>query len=129
MKQTQHKIPRIYMSQSALDLLHKVKEKHGDVMFHISGGCCDGSSPMCFAKGEFLLGTQDIYLGSVEESAFYISRSTFTYYENTYIHIDAVEGRGTSFSLEIPLGYRFILSSTLIEDKDKGFVQQPVNVE
>ncbi|MFV0432180.1 MAG: DUF779 domain-containing protein [Alphaproteobacteria bacterium] len=120
-------IPRVSISENAIDILKKVKEEHGLVMFHISGGCCDGSSPMCLSEGELFVGEQDLYLGLVEDCGVYIAKTTFRYYENMYIHIDAVEGRGASFSLEIPLGYRFILASSLIDDTDLDKVQKPMN--
>ena len=84
-------------------------------MFHQSGGCCDGSSPMCFAKGDFLIGSSDVWLGAVHGCDFFMAEDQFEYWKHTQLTIDVTPGRGASFSLEIPLGIRFLIRSRLFE--------------
>lgn len=83
-------------------------------MFHQSGGCCDGSAPMCFARGEFRVGESDVKLGEVHGQPFYMAKDQFEYWQHTHLTIDVVPGRGSSFSLEIPLGVRFVIRSRLL---------------
>lgn len=82
-------------------------------MFHQSGGCCDGSQPMCFEQGDFRVGQSDVCLGEIEGCPFWMSRDQFEYWKHTHLTINAVPGRGASFSLEIPMGYRFLTESRL----------------
>jgi uncharacterized protein (DUF779 family) len=96
---------------SAKALIQKLKSEHGELMFHQSGGCCDGSSPMCFVKGEFKLGQRDVKLGELEGCEFYIGGDQYERWKHTTLLIDVVPGRGASFSLEIPEGVRFIVRS------------------
>ncbi len=96
---------------SAKALINKLKSQHGELMFHQSGGCCDGSSPMCFVKGEFKLGARDVKLGELEGCEFYIGGEQYERWKHTTLLIDVVPGRGASFSLEIPEGVRFIVRS------------------
>jgi len=84
-------------------------------MFHQSGGCCDGSSPMCFAKGDFIIGESDVLLGQIDECDFWMSEDQFEYWKHTHLTIDVTRGRGASFSLEIPMGVRFMIRSRLFE--------------
>jgi len=92
-------------------------------MFHQSGGCCDGSAPMCFAKGDFLIGSRDLCLGEIHGCRFYMAADQFEYYKNTHITIDVSEGRGSSFSLEIPLGLRFMAISRLFTEDELSHVR------
>lgn len=87
-------------------------------MFHQSGGCCDGSSPMCFEKGDFRIGESDVWLGAVHGCDFYMSEDQFEYWKHTHLTIDVTPGRGASFSLEIPLGVRFLIRSRLFTDEE-----------
>ncbi len=87
-------------------------------MFHQSGGCCDGSQPMCFEAGEFYVGSSDVCLGTIEGADFWMSQDQFEYWKHTQLTIDIVEGRGSSFSLEIPLGLRFIVHSRLFTSSE-----------
>ncbi|MDB5134138.1 MAG: hypothetical protein JWP37_741 [Mucilaginibacter sp.] len=87
-------------------------------MFHQSGGCCDGSQPMCFEKGEFKVGESDVYLGDIDGCAFFMGRDQFEYWKHTQLNVDISPGRGSSFSLEIPLGLRFIIRSRLFNDDE-----------
>lgn len=89
-------------------------------MFHQSGGCCDGSSPMCFAINDFKIGSSDLLLGQIYGCNFYISKEQFKYWKNTHLTVDITEGRGASFSLEIPLGVRFVIKSRLFTKDELG---------
>ena len=105
------KIPRIKVTEAAAKVIDQLRESNGELMFHQSGGCCDGSSPMCYPKGEFLVGTADVWLGEIHGCDFYMARDQFEYWEHTELTIDVVKGRGASFSIEIPLGIRFVTKS------------------
>lgn len=105
-------------TQDAIDLIESLKSQHGTLMFHQSGGCCDGSAPMCFKSGEFMVGYSDVGLGYVSDCAFWMSKDQFEYWRHTLLVLDVVEGRGSSFSLEIPSGKRFIIRSVLFESED-----------
>ncbi len=111
---------RIDFTPAAKELIDQIKVDHGDVMFHQSGGCCDGSAPMCFPKGEFRVGSSDVMLGSIEDSEFYMSADQFEYWQHTHLTIDVTEGRGASFSLEIPYGKRFVVRSRLFTDTERA---------
>src|SRR5205085_7362608 len=92
-------------------------------MFHQSGGCCDGSSPMCYPAGEFRVGPQDVFLGEVEDSPFYIGAAQFEYWRHTRLIIDVVPGRGAGFSLEAPEGVRFLTRSRLFTDGEAAALE------
>jgi uncharacterized protein (DUF779 family) len=109
---------RVLVTEAAAKLIETLKEKHGPLMFHQSGGCCDGSQPMCFEEGEFKLGSSDIQLGEIEGCGFYMSRDQYAYWQHTQLTIDITPGRGSSFSLEIPLGYRFMVHSRLFTEEE-----------
>ena len=93
-------------------------------MFHQSGGCCDGSQPMCFEDGEFIIGDSDVLLGHVHGCPFYMSRDQFEYWKHTQLTLDIVEGRGSSFSLEIPMGLRFMITSRVFTDSELTKLQE-----
>jgi uncharacterized protein (DUF779 family) len=116
-------VERLSVTDKAKDVIDQLREKHGDLMFHQSGGCCDGSAPMCFAKGEFLLGSRDLCLGEIHGCKFYMAADQFEYYKNMHITIDVSKGRGSSFSLEIPLGVRFMAISRLFTDEEANNVR------
>jgi len=109
---------RVSATPAALELVAKLAAQHGDLLFHQSGGCCDGSAPMCFPRGEFLVGDNDVKLGEVGGQPFYMSRSQFEYWEHTHLIIDAVPGNGGMFSLERPTGLRFLTRSRLYSDAE-----------
>jgi uncharacterized protein (DUF779 family) len=112
---------RIDVTPKAIELINELKARHGELMFHQSGGCCDGSQPMCFEKGDFRLGYSDVCLGVVEGCEFWMSKDQFEYWKHTHLTLNVVEGRGASFSLEIPYGKRFLIESRLFtveETKD-----------
>lgn len=104
-------IPRVKVTDEAKKIINGLREKFGDLMFHQSGGCCDGSSPMCYEAGEFLVGSSDVWLGEIDGCDFYMAKDQFEFFKHTELTIDVTEGRGASFSLEIPLGVRFVTKS------------------
>ncbi|HRY15838.1 MAG: DUF779 domain-containing protein [Candidatus Competibacteraceae bacterium] len=111
-------IPRVLATDAALDLIARLKTKYGPLMFHQSGGCCDGSSPMCYPDGEFLVGDSDVRLGEIGGCPFYMSAAQFEYWKHTQLTIDVVPGRGGMFSLEGPEGLRFLTRSRLFTDEE-----------
>lgn len=111
-------VQRVSATQAALDLIDVLQAEHGRLMFHQSSGCCDGSAPMCFPEGEFLLGSADVKLGDVGGAPFYMSESQFRYWEHTHLTLDAIQGTGGQFSLERPTGRRFIIRSRLYTDEE-----------
>ncbi|GAB3920286.1 DUF779 domain-containing protein [Larkinella terrae] len=108
-------ISRVEVTGAAVIIIDKLKRENGELMFHQSGGCCDGSSPMCFAKGDFIVGSSDVWLGQIHGCDFFMSEDQFEYWKHTQLTIDVTPGRGASFSLEIPLGVRFLIRSRLFE--------------
>ena len=114
---------RVICTPAAVDLIRTVRAKHGPVMFHQSGGCCDGSAPMCFPQGEFLLGDHDRLLGEIDGAPFYISGPQFAYWRHTQLIIDVVPGRGGMFSLEGPEGLRFLTRSRVFTDEESARLQ------
>ena len=102
---------RVIATDAALALIDLLQARHGKVMFHQSGGCCDGSSPMCYEEGDLILGTQDVYLGEIGGAPFYMHKNQFDYWKHTQLIIDVVEGRGGMFSLEGVEGKRFLTRS------------------
>ena len=110
--------PRVAATDDAKAVIDRLRERYGPLMFHQSGGCCDGSSPMCFEDGDFRLGTSDVYLGDLHGCPFYMARDQFAYWEHMQLTIDVKEGRGASFSLEIPMGVRFVVRSRLFSDEE-----------
>ena len=104
-------LDRVDATEDALVLLRKLKAQHGALMFHQSGGCCDGSAPMCYPKGEFKVGARDVLLGTIEGVEFYIGGDQWALWQHTRLTLDVVPGRGSGFSLEAPEGLRFIIRS------------------
>ena len=107
-------VERVLATEAALSLIERLQIKHGPLMFHQSGGCCDGSAPMCYPLGEFCTGASDVKLGEIGECPFYMSAAQFEYWQHTQLIIDVVPGRGAGFSLEAPEGLRFITRSRLL---------------
>lgn len=112
---------RVDITEKAAKVLKELKAKHGDLIFHQSGGCCDGSAPMLFEKGDMYLDESDILLGEVEGVNFYMNQDQFEYWKHTHLTVDITEGRGASFSLEIPLGLRFLIYSRLLTEAESSF--------
>lgn len=114
---------RVAVTPAAAELLTKLVENHGPVMFHQSGGCCDGSAPMCYAEGDFLTGDSDVHLGDLDVPGLdpvpvWIGRAQYGVWSHTRLTIDAVPGRGAGFSLESPEGMRFLTRSRLFTDDE-----------
>jgi uncharacterized protein (DUF779 family) len=109
---------RVIGTDSALALIATLRAKHGDLMFHQSGGCCDGSAPMCYPQGEFIIGDYDRLLGHIGGVPFYISGPQFEYWKHTQLIIDVVPGRGGMFSLDGPEGLRFLTRSRLFTETE-----------
>ncbi len=116
---------RVSITPEACGLIDELRKDHGPLMFHQSGGCCDGFAPMCFADGEFRIGDSDILLGRVHDCPFYMSKDQYEYWKHTHLTLDIVKGRGSSFSLEIPLGFRFIIHSRLFREEEMILINQP----
>nr|WP_091641495.1 DUF779 domain-containing protein [Aquisalimonas asiatica] len=120
-------VSRVTATDAALELIATLRSKHGDLMFHQSGGCCDGSAPMCYPLGEFRVGGSDVRLGEIGGCPFYMSESQFEYWKHTQLIIDVVPGRGGMFSLEGPEGLRFLTRSRLYTDTEWALLDdQPV---
>ena len=111
-------VDRVTVTPAAAELMRRLKAIHGDLMFHQSGGCCDGSAPMCYPKGEFWVGGQDVLLGHIEGCSFYIGAAQYEYWAHTQLTIDVVPGRGSGFSLEAPEGVRFLTRSQVFTDEE-----------
>ncbi|GAA2635315.1 DUF779 domain-containing protein [Streptomyces vastus] len=112
--------PRVELTSAAAELLRRLRAVHGPLMFHQSGGCCDGSAPMCYPEGEFRTGDSDVLLASLtvegvdEPVSFWMSKSQYEVWSHTRLIVDVVEGRGSGFSLEAPEGVRFLIRSRLV---------------
>ncbi len=115
---TAARVERVAVTASAAAMLEQLQEEHGPLVFHQSGGCCDGSSPMCFPRGEFRIGQRDVYLGTIANTPFYIGGEQFEYWKHTQLTIDVVPGRGSGFSVEAPEGVRFLTRSRLFSDEE-----------
>ncbi len=113
-------VTRVEATQAALDLIARLEARHGPLMFHQSGGCCDGSSPMCYPRGEFLVGDGDVLLATLGDTPFYMSKPQFEYWKHTQLILDVVPGRGGMFSLEGPEGVRFLIRSRVFTDDEIG---------
>lgn len=106
-------IPRVKITPEAAAVVEQLRAANGELMFHQSGGCCDGSSPMCYPKDEFMVGGSDVWLGEIAGCDFYMAKDQFEFWQHTELTIDVVKGRGASFSIEIPLGLRFVTKSRI----------------
>lgn len=109
-------VDRVIATPEAVALIVKLRELHGELMFHQSGGCCDGSAPMCYPADEFRTGEQDVLLGCIGGCRFYIGAAQYEYWQHTQIIVDVVPGRGSGFSLEAPEGVRFISRGRVFTD-------------
>ena len=116
-------VERVIVTPAAVDLIEKLCAEHGPLLFHQSGGCCDGSAPMCFPAGEFMVGSADVKLGTIAGVPFYMSESQFEYWQSTQLIIDVVPGNGGMFSLERPTGLRFLTRSRLFQDDENAWLE------
>jgi uncharacterized protein (DUF779 family) len=104
-------VARVLVTPQAAALLRELRDEHGPLMIHQSGGCCDGSAPMCYPRAEFHIGQRDVLLGEIEECPVYIGGAQFELWKHTQLIIDVVPGRGAGFSLESPKGVRLLTRS------------------
>jgi uncharacterized protein (DUF779 family) len=115
-------VSRVAVTPEAVELIRRIRGDHGPLMFHQSGGCCDGSSPMCYPAGDFITGDSDIRLGELpvddDPVPIWMSRPQYEYWKHTHLTIDVVPGRGAGFSLEAPYGVRFLLRSRLLTQEE-----------
>lgn len=111
-------VERVTATAAAEAMIGKLAAQHGPLLFHQSGGCCDGSAPMCYPRGEFRVGAQDVYLGEIAGQPFYMGAAQFDYWQQTHLIIDVVPGRGSGFSLEAPEGVRFLTRSRVYTDEE-----------
>jgi len=109
---------RVSATPETLALIERLLKIHGPLLFHQSGGCCDGSAPMCYPRGEFKVGAQDVYLGEIGGQPFYMGAAQFEYWQHTHLIIDVVPGRGSGFSVEAPEGVRFLTRSRVYTDAE-----------
>ena len=113
-------VEKVIATEAALALVAELQVQYGkDLMFHQSGGCCDGSAPMCFPADEFRIGNSDVRVGEIHGCPFYMNDFQFEYWKNMQLTIDVTPGRGSSFSLEIPLGWRFVVKSRLFTEEEE----------
>ncbi len=117
-------VSRVAVTDQAAELLRRLADRNGPLMFHQSGGCCDGSAPMCYPAGEFLTGDADVLLeslsvpGVADPVPFWMSASQYEYWSHTHLTVDVVPGRGSGFSLEAPYGLRFLTRSRLLTEQE-----------
>ncbi len=116
-------LARVVATPAALALIDELRQRHGEVMFHQSGGCCDGSSPMCYPEGEFRVGGSDVLLGSIDGAAFYMSGPQFEAWRHTQLILDVVPGRGGMFSLDNGTGKRFFIRSRVFTDEERAALE------
>ena len=109
---------QVLRTPAAVELMASLEAKYGELMFHQSGGCCDGSSPMCYPRGELMVGESDVLVGTLGDTPFYMSKSQFEYWKHTQLILDVVPGRGGMFSLEGPEGVRFLIRSRVFTDEE-----------
>ena len=117
-------VARVLITEEAKRVVDSLREEHGPLMFHQSGGCCDGSSPMCFPEGELMLNETDVFLGTIADCGFYMSKDQYEYWKHTQLTVDIVQGRGSSFSLEIPLGLRFVIKSRMFNEEERKVLEE-----
>jgi uncharacterized protein len=115
-------VARVAITDEAAKVLRELEAQHGPLLFHQSGGCCDGSSPMCYPRGEFKVGQRDVFLGEIGGTPFYIGAQQFEYWQHTQLLIDVVPGRGGGFSLEAPLGVRFLTRSRVFDTEEQEWL-------
>ena len=115
---SEDELVRVKATPAALDLIASLRAQHGDVLFHQSGGCCDGSAPMCYPVNDYIVGDLDVRLGKIGEAQVYISRPQFEYWQHTQLIIDVVPGRGGMFSLENGSGQRFLTRGRVFTDDE-----------
>ena len=118
------KVDRVGITDAAAAVLRELIAQHGPLLFHQSGGCCDGSSPMCFPRGEFRVGERDVLLGELEGTPFYIGGQQYQVWQHTQLLIDVVPGCGSGFSLEAPMGVRFLTRSRVFDPEERAWLEK-----
>jgi len=119
-----HVIARVTATPATLELIAILRGRYGPLMFFQSGGCCDGSAPMCYPAGEFNISDTDVYLGNLDGTPFYMGCEQFEYWEHTQLIIDVVDGNGGMFSLDNGTGRRFLTRSRLFTDEELAVLKQ-----
>lgn len=122
-------VERVVATEATLALIAQLKAEHGDMLFHQSGGCCDGSAPNCFLPNEIMIGAQDIKLGEIGGVPFYISKSQYDYWKHTQLIIDVIDGQGGNFSLESTTGKGFLTRSRLFTDDEWSSLEKIVEAD
>ena len=112
------KMKRVISTEKTEKLISELVNDHGPLVFHQSGGCCDGSAPMCFPRSEFKVGSRDVFLGEIGQQPFFIAEDQYSYWEHTQLIIDVVKGRGGMFSVEGPTGNRFLTRSRVFTEDE-----------
>ena len=118
---------RVDVTPKAAEVIEKLKELHGELVFNQSGGCCDGTAPMCYEKGDVYVASRNVKLGEICGCEFFIDKDQFEYFKHSFITIDAKEEKsafGNSFSLEIDLAYQFITKSRILTDEEYNILKQ-----
>ena len=115
-------VARVAITEAAEAVLRQLEAQHGPLLFHQSGGCCDGSAPMCYPRNEFKIGQRDVHLGDIAGTPVYIGGDQFELWQHTQLLIDVVPGRGSGFSLEAPLGVRFLTRSRVFSDREQAWL-------
>ena len=123
----EQEVPRVAATAAARSMIRQLQARHGPLMFHQSGGCCDGSSPMCYPAGEFRTGAQDVHLGAIEGAEVYIGAAQHALWSHTQLIIDLVPGRGSGFSLEAPEGVRFLTRSRVFSEAEAARLNRGVD--
>lgn len=111
-------VNRVDVTEAAAAMIERLKAMHGNLLFHQSGGCCDGSAPMCYPYADFKIGQYDVFLGTIADCPFYMGGSQYEYWKGTHLTIDVVPGRGSGFSLEAPEGVRFLIRSRVYTETE-----------
>jgi hypothetical protein len=119
---SQKGVARVAITEGAESVLRQLVVQHGPLLFHQSGGCCDGSAPMCFPRSEFRVGQRDVCLGEIGGTPFYIGAQQYETWQHTQLLIDVVPGRGSGFSLEAPLGVRFLTRSRVFDEAEQAWL-------
>lgn len=117
-------VARVSATEATLALIGKLIGIHGQLLFHQSGGCCDGSAPMCYPRPEFKVGAQDVFMGEIGGQPFYMGRQQFEYWQHTHLIIDVVPGRGSGFSVEAPEGVRFLTRSRVYTEEEYALLDK-----
>jgi len=120
---SEQNVTRVAITEAAEAVLRQLDAEHGPLLFHQSGGCCDGSAPMCYPQDDFKVGQRDVHLGDVAGTPVYIGGDQFELWQHTQLLIDVVPGRGGGFSLEAPLGVRFLTRSRVFSDREQDWLE------